>query len=131
MFKRSLLSIALVASLACPAVQAGPWEKVSEFATTAGDSARKNWSGFSGAFSAQGKAAKDFTCAVFSPSTYAEVVKAARGAYSNEGFKSASQELVKNKSAVVGAVLTVAVLAAISYVAYKTLFAKKADQENS
>ncbi len=115
MFKRSLLSLALVASLVSPAAQAATWT----------ESVQDNWSAFSGAVLTP---ASDFTCAVFSPSNYAGVVKAARDAYSNHGFKAAGSELVKNKSAIVGVVLGTAALAAITYVVYNRWSAAAANK---
>ena len=128
MFKRSLLSLMLVASLVCPAAAQAGWK----------ESAQSNWSDFSGAVSA-----------VLTPSTYTKAFRDVRGAYkgfnpfvfyegqSNEllaslslldvksdwehnqgGLKAAGQALMQNKHAIAGAaVLTVAALVA-SYFAY-------------
>ena len=129
MFKRSLLSLMLVASLVCPAAAQAGWK----------ESAQSSLSDFSGAVSA-----------VFSPSTYTKAFQDVRGAYRTgfclpleplkdldfiqcarvvekdpNGLKAVGQALLQNKSAVAGVVLGVTALSAISYVAYNKWFTNK------
>ncbi len=126
MFKRSLLSLMLVASLVCPAAAQAGWK----------ESAQSSLSDFSGAVSA-----------VFSPSTYTKAFQDVRGAYRTGfcpvllealkdpkfvvgrnpgGLKAAGQALMQNKPAVAGVVLAATALVA-SYFAYNKCFAKKTD----
>ncbi len=102
MFKRSLLSLMLVASLVSPVAQAQTWTDLIH-----GYCIRPSFGA-----TAKLSAAKSFAGATISPSTYAGVVKAARKAYSENGCTAAGKKLFENKSAVAGVVLTVAALVA-------------------
>ncbi len=143
MLKRSLLSVVLVTSLACPVVKAelsagdslanqapeqvGKLMDVAKAESWTDSASRLATEAIEG-LHANLASASTFAKAMINPEIYKQVVEKAQNAYSKDGIQAAAQELVQDKRAVTGVAVLATVAGIIGYAVYKTYVSKKTDK---